>query len=71
MSDVRYISGGPRIAEKAWTKANRNGRCLCGVPNYQRYEHGDGYPEVPGLVLLADCFGVSLDDRMGRKDMRE
>ncbi|NBI66800.1 XRE family transcriptional regulator [Pseudoflavonifractor sp. 60] len=46
---------------------------ICGVKvrSYQRYEHGDSYPEVPGLVFLADYFGVSLDYLMGRKDERE
>ena len=45
---------------------------ICGVKvrSYQRYEHGDGYPEVPGLVFLADYFNVSLDYLMGRKDER-
>ena len=45
---------------------------ICGVKvrSYQRYEHGDGYPEVLGLVFLADYFGVSLDYLMGRKDTR-
>ena len=45
---------------------------ICGVKvrSYQRYEHGDGYPEVPGLLFLADYFGVSLDYLMGRKDER-
>lgn len=46
---------------------------LCGIKvrSYQRYEHGDGYPEVPGLVFLADFFHVSLDYLMGRRDERE
>ena len=26
---------------------------------YQQYEYNEGYPEVPGLVALADFFGVS------------
>ena len=45
---------------------------ICGlnVRSYQYYEHGDCYPEVPGLVFLADYFGVSLDYLMGRKDER-
>ncbi|USF25726.1 hypothetical protein N510_000638 [Firmicutes bacterium ASF500] len=45
---------------------------ICGVKvrSYQRYEHGDGYPEVPGLIFLADYFNVSLDYLMGRKDER-
>ncbi len=30
----------------------------------------EGYPEVPGLLFLADYFGVSLDYLMGRKDER-
>ena len=38
---------------------------------YQCYEYGAGYPEVPGLVALADYFGVSLDYLMGRTDVRE
>ena len=46
---------------------------ICGVKvrSYQRYEHGDSYPEVPGLLFLADYFQVSLDYLMGRKDERE
>lgn len=45
---------------------------ICGVKvrSYQRYEYDTGYPEVPGLVFLADYFGVSLDYLMGRKDER-
>ena len=38
---------------------------------YQCYEYGSGYPEVPGLVALADFFDVSLDYLMGRSDVRE
>jgi len=44
--------------------------CDLKVRSYQYYEHGDGYPEVPGLLFLADYFGVSLDYLMGRKDER-
>ena len=46
---------------------------ICGIKlrGYQCYEYGTGYPEVPGLVFLADYFGVSLDYLMGRKDERE
>ena len=29
------------------------------------------YPTAPGLVFLADYFGVSLDYLMGRKDTQE
>ena len=38
---------------------------------YQQYEYNESYPEVPGLVALADYFGVSLDYLMGRTDVRE
>jgi len=46
---------------------------ICGVKlrTYQRYEHGESYPEIPGLLFLADYFNVSLDYLMGRKDERE
>jgi transcriptional regulator with XRE-family HTH domain len=40
------------------------------VRSYQYYEYNEGYPEVPGLLFLADYFGVSLDYLMGRKDER-
>ena len=46
---------------------------ICGLKlrGYQQYEYSEGYPEVPGLVALADFFDVSLDYLMGRSDMRE
>ena len=37
------------------------------VRAYQRYEHGDRYPQLPTLIALADLFGVSLDDLVGRE----
>ena len=45
---------------------------ICGIKvrSYQQYEYGENYPTVPGLVFLADYFGVSLDYLMGRKDIR-
>ena len=45
---------------------------ICGlkVRSYQQYEYDENYPTVPGLVSLADYFGVSLDYLMGRKDER-
>ncbi len=45
---------------------------ICGVTirSYQCYEYGTSYPEIPGLLFLADYFGVSLDYLMGRKDER-
>ena len=46
---------------------------VCGLKlhGYQQYEYNESYPEVPGLVALADYFGVSLDYLMGRTDKRE
>ena len=38
------------------------------IRGYQRYEMGDGYPDVPGLIALADYFGVSIDYLVGRSD---
>ena len=44
---------------------------ICGrtLRGYQQYEYG--YPEVPGLLFLAEYFDVSLDYLMGRTDKRE
>lgn len=46
---------------------------VCGMKlrGYQGYEYGECYPNVPGLVFLADYFNVSLDYLMGRSDVRE
>lgn len=46
---------------------------VCGLKlrSYQQYEYNECYPEVPGLVALADYFDVSLDYLMGRTDVRE
>lgn len=46
---------------------------ICGLKlrGYQGYEYGECYPNVPGLVFLADYFNVSLDYLMGRSDRRE
>lgn len=46
---------------------------VCGTQPraYQSYEYGKSFPEVPGLVRLADFFNVSLDYLMGRSDVRE
>ena len=44
------------------------GRSLRG---YQCYEYGRHYPEVPGLLRIAEYFDVSLDYLMGRTDKRE
>lgn len=33
----------------------------------QKYEKGVNFPEVARLIVIADIFGVSLDDLIGRK----
>lgn len=46
---------------------------ICGLKprGYQEYEYEKGYPTVPGLIFLADFFGVSTDYLLGRSDKRE
>ena len=39
--------------------------------SYQCYEYRERYPDVPGLVAIADFFDVSLDYLVGRSDIRE
>lgn len=40
------------------------------VRAYQYYEGGAHYPDVPGLMNLADYFGVTTDYLLGRSDQR-
>ena len=40
------------------------------VRGYQCYEAGQTYPDVKGLIALADYFGVSTDYLLGRSDER-
>lgn len=46
---------------------------LIGVKRYSvyTYEKGLNYPEVRGLMILADYFGVSTDYLLGRTDNPE
>lgn len=37
---------------------------------YQYYESARHYPDVPGLIRLADYFGVTTDYLLGRSDER-
>lgn len=37
---------------------------------YQYYESATNYPNVPGLIKLADFFEVSTDYLLGRTDQR-
>ena len=41
------------------------------VRGYQCYEAGQNYPDVKGLIALADYFGVTLDYLVGRSDKRD
>ena len=38
------------------------------VRGYQCYEAGQNYPDVKGLIALADYFQVSTDYLLGRTD---
>ena len=46
---------------------------IIGVKNYSvyTYEKGRSYPDVAGLIAIADHFNVSIDYLVGRKDQRE
>lgn len=46
---------------------------VIGVKRYSvyGYEKGNNFPEVPGLMGLADYFGVSTDYLLGRTDNPE
>ena len=46
---------------------------IIGVKRYSiyGYEKGNNYTEVPGLITLADYFGVSIDYLVGRTDNPE
>lgn len=46
---------------------------IIGVKRYSvyTYEKGLNYPEVRGLMILADYFGVSTDYLLGRTDNPE
>ena len=37
---------------------------------YQNYKGGGHYPDVPGLMKMADYFGVTTDYLLGRSDQR-
>lgn len=37
---------------------------------YQFYESATNYPNIPGLIKLADYFGVTTDYLLGRSDER-
>lgn len=41
-----------------------------GLRGYQYYEGAKHYPDVPGLIKMADLFNVSTDYLLGRTDER-
>ena len=41
-----------------------------GLRAYHYYESAEHYPDVPGLIALADYFEVSADYLLGRSDQR-
>ncbi|GHU59997.1 hypothetical protein AGMMS49975_28410 [Clostridia bacterium] len=38
----------------------------CNIRQYQKIEYGELGVPLPKLIILADCFGVSLDYLVGR-----
>lgn len=46
---------------------------VIGVKRYSvwGYEKGKNFPDVPGLIALAEYFGVSIDYLVGRTDNPE
>lgn len=42
-----------------------------GLRTYQYYESATHYPEIPGLIKLADFFGVTTDYLLGRTEKQE
>jgi len=57
--------------EKGLTQKEAAAELGIGYRAYQCYEYNQRYPDVPGLVAIADFFDVSLDYLMGRSDVRE
>ena len=41
-----------------------------GLRAYQYYEGAKHYPDVPGLISMADLFGVTTDYLLGRSEER-
>ena len=42
-----------------------------GLRAYQFYESATNYPNIPGLIKLADCFDVTTDYLLGRSQERK
>ena len=52
--------------EKNATKEDLAAHLGITVRAYRYYEEGKRYPDFQGLIALADYFGVTLDDLVGR-----
>ena len=57
-------------AEKKIAQKDLAERLGVTVRAYRYYEEGKRFPDFQGLLILADCFKVSLDYLTGRTDER-
>lgn len=57
--------------EKGMTQRQMADELGVGYRALQCYEYNERYPDVPGLVAIADYFDISLDYLMGRSEVRE
>lgn len=57
--------------EKGMTQKEVAAGLDIGYRAYQCYEYDQRYPDVPGLIAIADYFDVSLDYLVGRSDVRD
>ena len=62
LKDVRIRSGKKQKEAAEYLGLN--------LRTYQYYESATHYPDVPGLLKLADFFEVSIDYLLGRSDQR-
>lgn len=56
--------------EKGITQKEMAAELGVGYRALQCYEYNERYPDVLGLVAIADYFDISLDYLMGRSDVR-
>ena len=58
--------------QRALTQDTLAARLGVAPQSISKWERGEGYPDITFLIPLAEYFGVSLDDLMGREEeMRE
>lgn len=56
--------------ERRWTSKEMAEYLGVSQRAYLYYESAKNYPTIPGLLKLADFFGVSTDYLLGRTDQR-